>query len=70
MKKFLNGLKEKNPKKLVSGVMDVVHLSIVKNQVVNLLEAYFTLGEVYLHFGNVEYALTILANLNTLCCLR
>jgi hypothetical protein len=48
MKKFLNGIIEKNPKKLISSIMDVIHLSIVKNKILNLMESFFTLGEVYL----------------------
>jgi len=36
MKKFINGLYEKNEKKLVSAVEDIIHLSIIRNKFYNL----------------------------------
>ena len=64
MIKFISGLQEKNLKKLISGVIDIIHMCIIKNNYETLIESYFMMGYIYSQFGQEVYALNIYVNLN------
>ena len=44
MSKFINGINEKNFKKLKSSIMDIIHLCIKKNLLDNLINSLKILG--------------------------
>lgn len=51
MKKFVNGVSQKNYKKIRSAIMDVMHICIQQNQTAHLLECCLMLGQVQIQFS-------------------
>lgn len=70
MSKFLNGLKEKNLLKLVSGVLDIIHLCIKKEKIELLLESYYILGLIYKQFRKETEAMNLLVKLDAVANYR
>jgi len=59
MKKFINGLYEKNELKIIDAVEDVIHLSVLRNNQTNLIEAYQMLAYIYEQFNHPNKAFCI-----------
>jgi len=66
MSKFINGIKEKNIKKLRSSILDVIHLSVLMDQLEHVVRSCLILGKVYFQFGELDRSFYLFSNLVTI----